>query len=221
MAACPKCNQQVQDNSAFCSSCGATLGGAPPPLLSSPVSLPDLQGQQSPVNPKAAAARMKSKPKVAPIMGLAISVAIAICAGIFMFMGKGCSSTKGVFVSQGAPLGNFTFTPKQCRSGQRMSMHGAVILGEGPTSGAVVVFRDPTKGELVKVEVPGSCRPPDYEICTEIIVDRQYCATYEISIQRTNTEVNRIRLIDGYLRLGCRFPQGGTISASIDFTNCD
>lgn len=141
--------------------------------------------------------------------------------GVMLFKGGSCSSVEGKFVSTGKPLGDFVFEPKQCRSGERMDFHGVTLLGKGPMSGAIMVIRDAVKGPLVKVEVPGSCQPPDYEVCTEVTIDKSECSTYKMRIERTNTSVNDIRLIDGSLDLDCNFHEGGTVKAKLDFDSCD
>ncbi len=102
-----------------------------------------------------------------------------------------------------------------------MNFFGAVLLGDGPNDGAVVVGSDPLKGNYVKVEVPKSCKPPDHEECTEILVDRKACSVFKVRLKRTNTTVNDIRLIDGSLKLKCKFPEGGTFKGKIKFDSCD
>jgi hypothetical protein len=136
-------------------------------------------------------------------------------------LGKGCSKPEGTLISKGKPAGDFTFVPKKCRSGERMQFFGAVMLGEGQQDGAVVAIHDPIKGKLVKVEVPGSCRPPDYEKCHEILIEQKQCSTFNVNVKRTNIIINEIVLIDGSLKLDCTFPEGGTIKADMKFENCN
>jgi hypothetical protein len=163
----------------------------------------------------------RSRGRTRLLSALILPVVLAVGVGFLVFRGGSCSSVEGRFVAQGAPLGTFTFVPAQCKSGQRMQIHGAVLVGKGPTEGGVMVFEDPTKGKLVKVELPGSCKPPDYEICTEVILDPKACSTYKVQIVRTNTTVNDIRLMDGKLALDCKFPEGGTATANLTFSSCD
>jgi len=139
----------------------------------------------------------------------------------FVFGKGGCSSVEGQFVATGEPLGSFTFIPASCRSGQRMNFFGVAILGKGPNDGAIVPIQDVTQGKMVKVEVPGSCQPPDLEICKEIDIKPEQCEVFELSVKRTNTTVNNIVLLDGYLKLDCKFPEGGTAKADMKFTSCD
>jgi len=163
----------------------------------------------------AGAARKRKK-----IWLIALPLNIAIMAGAF-FMVKGCSSVFGAFTATGEPLGNFTFVPKQCRSGQHMSFFGSVLLGEGPQDGAVVAIIDPVKGKIVKVEVPGSCEPPDYEKCKEVIIDPKYCSRYDVSIDKTGVMVNNIVMINGRVNVDCVFPGGGTAKGDVAFKRCN
>jgi hypothetical protein len=204
MILCKKCGKAMQDTDIFCSKCGTKLESGKKVVDGIQV------GQQKPVS--------KKKKKV--IFGIMYAIIIFGIAA-YMLVGKGCSSAKGDFISTGKPVGDFTFVPKQCRSGQRMNFFGAAILGEGPHDGAVVVINDALKGKIVKVEVPKSCKPPDHEECKEVIIEKKACSKYQISIKRTSTVVNDIRLIDGNLELECNFPEGGTLKAKIDFESCD
>jgi len=194
MLQCGHCGHENPDGSRFCNSCGKGLLGP--------------------------AMRQQGKtPRMIAIMVLPMVVLIGVAG--FMVMGKGCSSVEGGLVSAGQPLGDFTFTPAQCRSGQRMQFFGVVILGKGQNDGAVVPFIDTLKGKLVKVEVPGSCRPPDYEECREVVVEPKQCSRFAVSIRRTGTEVNDIRLLEGSMDIDCKFPEGGTLKGKMEFDRCD
>ncbi len=198
MRQCHNCRQQIVDDEAlYCSKCGTRL-------------------IEIPKSPATAPAARKRK----WIWLIAGALNLALVAGS-IFMVKGCSSVTGTFVAKGEPLGNFTFIPKQCRSGQRMSFFGSVLLGEGPQDGAVVAIMDPVKGKIVKVEVPGSCEPPDYEKCKEVIIDSKYCSRYEVSVNKTGIMVNNIVMIDGRVIVDCTFPGGGMAKGDITFERCN
>ncbi len=199
MRTCAQCGKQFGDDANFCSGCGALLPGATPP-------------PPKPITWRKKPARW--------LILLPLNIGITVSA--FYFIGvKGCSSVEGSLVSKGKPAGDFVFTPGRCRSGERMQFYGAVILGESRDDGAVVAIIDPVKGELVKIEVPGSCLPPDYEKCTEVIVDRKHCSRYEVAVTRTGTQVNRITLLEGRIDLDCAFPDGGSIHGGLQFERCD
>jgi hypothetical protein len=198
MRECHNChNQLVDDGALYCSKCGTRL-------------------VDMPAGPGTAASSKKRK-KLGLIL---IPLNIAIVAGAF-FLVKGCSSVSGTFIAKGEPLGNFTFVPKQCRSGQHMSFFGSVLLGEGPQDGALVAIIDPMKGKMVKVEVPGSCEPPDYEKCKEVIIDPKHCSRYDVIVNKTGIMVNNIVMIDGRVTIDCAFPGGGTAKGDITFDHCN
>lgn len=203
MKACPRCNHRTDDaDDRYCSRCGSAL--EPARVLTAEHGT-----------------AMKPARKKYSLALLIVGFNAALIGGTFMFGSKGCSKTEGSFVSAGRPVGDFTIVPKKCRSGQRMNFFGAVLLGEGPDDGAVVAIIDPVRGKLVKVEVPGSCRPPDREVCREVLIEPSMCSKFDVSVTRTSTEVNDIRLIDGHISLDCTFPEDGSVRANLKFENCD
>lgn len=203
MQTCPRCNHQTDDeDDRYCSRCGSPL-----------------EQVRTSVTEREKAARPALKKF--RLAFLIVGFNLALVGFIFMLGGRGCSKTEGTFVSAGRPVGDFTIVPKKCRSGQRMNFFGAVLLGEGPDDGAVVAIIDPVRGKLVKVEVPGSCKPPDREVCREVLIEPSMCSKFDVSVQRTSTEVNDIRLIDGHINLECTFPEDGSVHANLKFENCD
>jgi hypothetical protein len=196
MKKCASCGNTMEEKALFCSQCGSRVEIVPESLL-------------------------KPSRKKRSLIFIIPLVALQIAIFGYFFLGKGCSKTEGNLVSKGEPVGTFTFTPDACRSGQRMQFYGAVILGKDKHSGAVVVIEDPIKGKIVKIEVPGSCQPPDYEKCKEVIIDPAACNVYDMAVKRTSTVVNDIRLVDGHLRLNCEFKEGGSLQANMTFENCD
>ncbi|MBN1531492.1 MAG: zinc-ribbon domain-containing protein [Spirochaetes bacterium] len=193
MVQCRQCGHENPDGSLYCNRCGAGLDA---PAMRTP----------------------KKKPlRVMMFLPMAILLGVAM----YMVVGKGCSSVSGNLVSTGRPLGDFTFTPEQCRSGQRMQFFGVGILGKGQNDGAVLPMIDAARGKLVKIEIPGTCRPPDFEECTEVIVEPKQCSRFAVSIRRTGTEVNDIRLMEGSVELDCSFPEGGTLKGRMEFSRCD
>ena len=134
----------------------------------------------------------------------------------FVFLGKGCSSTEGTLVSKGPPLGDWTFKPDRCKSGQREQFFGAFVLGgkEGG-GGQIKLIRDQVKQTwVIQVTKPGA------EGARPITIDRSKCKGYGVSLHRTSTTVNDIRLLDGRLTLYCTYPKG-SISADIKLESCD
>jgi hypothetical protein len=102
-----------------------------------------------------------------------------------------------------------------------MLFFGAGGRGMGPTDGAVVAMIDQVKGKLVKVEIPGSCKPPDYEVCDEVVIDSKYCSRHEVIVNRTSVIVNEIFQVEGLMNLDCAFPGGGSVKGEITFKRCN
>jgi hypothetical protein len=102
-----------------------------------------------------------------------------------------------------------------------MQFFGAVLLGKRPTDGAVVAMINQVKGKLVKVEIPGSCKPPDYEVCDEMIVEQRQCSRYDVTVNRTSVMVNNIVLIEGRINVDCTFPGGGSVKGELIFERCN
>jgi hypothetical protein len=155
---------------------------------------------------------------------LVLSVALGLLGPLvalgLMLSSKDCSRTEGELVASGPPLGDFRFVPAQCRSGERMSFFGVVLVGKGPADGGILVGEDAVKGHFVKIEIPGSCKPPGYEICTERFVEPRDCGVFEAVARKTGVELNDRAVFEGRLKLDCRFPEGGTAKASITFGRC-
>lgn len=198
MRQCHNCRRQIDDDEAlYCSKCGTRL-----------VDIQTATGGTAP------------KRNIRKVLFVALGINLVIVGG-FLFMNKGCSRVTGTFVATGEPLGNFTFVPKQCRSGQHMNFFGSVLLGEGQQDGALVAVIDPVKGKTIKIEVPGSCEPPDYEKCKEVIIDPKYCSRYDVTVNKTGIMVNNIIMVDGKVNVDCVFPGGGTARGNITFEKCN
>jgi len=223
MSYCPRCGFDTDADDAFCRKCGAALAESGAPPIGSGVSMTGAPPVVLPaVRPVAGPSAATPKRRRARVIVAMVAVQLGVGGAIFATVGgDGCSSVTGSFVASGPPLGAFTFTPKMCRSGQRMSFFGVALLGAGPTDGGVLVIDDAVQGKLLKIEVPGSCQPPGYEVCTVVEVRPAQCTTFDVAIERTGTEVNDIRLIDGHATLDCALPEGGKLTAGVVFESCD
>ena len=204
MAFCSSCGTKFGDGDKFCSNCGAARKEDVPASVYGP--------EQGDV-----ATRKKVNVKK---LVLSSVFGLVIWGGLFMviFNSDGCSSTEGSLQAAGEPLGDFTFTPAQCKSGEHESFFGVFLLGDNSDAGGVKIVVDPRNGKFVQVEVPGSCRGDE---CTVVTLEPEKCSTFDVDIDRTNTYVNEIRLLDGHLNLDCKFPDGGTAKANIRFESCD
>jgi hypothetical protein len=147
--------------------------------------------------------------------------ALAVWAAVLLLVVHGCNGTGGELVSAGAPLGDFRFEAKACRSGERLGFFGAVLTGERPGEGRLVLIDDAVQGRIVTVEAPGSCQPPDDEACAGITIDPLRCATYDVVIERTSRARDPVARMEGRLRLDCHYPGGGRVRADVEFSGCD
>lgn len=140
---------------------------------------------------------------------------------IILFLVSKCSTViKGEIISEGNPAGNFSLSPLQCYSGQRMQFYG-VILSQGVKDGAVLTgIIDPIKGRIIKLRIPNSCQPDDDEDCKEIFIPKESCSIYKIHLEQTNVTINRIRALRGKLQLDCKLREGGSIKGTIEFDYC-
>lgn len=156
------------------------------------------------------------------VLGIAAS-------GAFTFFmmgggGDGPGNVEGQIYSRGAPHGDFTMTPTNCLSGEHESFFGVWL-----TSGLVKVDgRQGFQGGLklvkshlgqweVYLESPTDC---DGLRCTIRPVGFSDCSRYDVHVENTNTTFNDIRVRRGHAYLECSFPDGGALSASLDFKGC-
>lgn len=209
---CTRCGADTAEGDAFCRKCGADLGARPGEG-------PGMRTGRA-TGPAGGEALFRRNRK-ALWVALATGNALLLGGILFSVGGKGCGHVEGAVVSTGKPIGDFVFTPTTCKSGQRMSFFGVVLVGDGPTDGGMLVVVDPVQGKSLKIEVPGSCKPPDHEVCTEVLVRPDQCTTFDVVVDPTSTRVNNIRLMDGHARVECAFPEGGTLKVNLQFENCD
>lgn len=202
MPTCPQCGKHLETDAVFCSKCGNRLEAA---------ATSDKPGPQA-IRP------LKTKRKSKLLLLVPLNLAIV---GVAMFFAmKGCDKAEGTLVVTSQEHGDFTFTAMRCGSGQRMGFYGVIVVGEGPNDGGLLVIEDPVKGKLVRVEVPGSCKPPDLEECTEFTILKDQCSVFKSSVRNTSTTVNDVRLREGSLELDCSLEDGGTARAKIKFEGC-
>jgi len=205
MAFCMSCGAPLEEQDQFCGRCGTKRGAA------------ELVSDDPPGQVEATGLRKLGKPKLIFLMML--STLVWGGAFVFIFSSDGCSSTEGSLEATGKPLGDFVFTPAVCKSGEHESFYGVFLLGEHEDAGGVKVIVDPREGPFVQFEVPGSCNGGGQ--CTVVDIRREQCERFDIDIEKTNTTVNEIRLLDGRLGLKCAFDEGGWLAGDVTFESCD
>lgn len=203
MQSCPQCGERLESDDVFCSKCGTRVDAQPASAAPGP----------QPIRP------VKTRKRRSKLL-LLLPIQLAIAGAAAFFVMKGCDKAEGTLVVTSQEHGDFTFTAMRCGSGQRMGFFGVIVAGEGPNDGGILVVEDPVKGKLVRVEVPGSCEPPDLEECTEFTILKDQCSVFKSSVRNTNTTVNDVRLREGYLELDCSLEDGGTARAKIKFEGC-
>jgi hypothetical protein len=218
---CSQCSMPLSPDARFCNNCGLAVapGQRPAPQWGAPAAPPVPPGLPQVGMPFGGpiAAPVPNPAKVVRRMATAMVLIAVLGIVPFFFLAGGCSSTEGAVVSQGQPLGDFTFTPKECKSGQHEGFHGVFLLPEADNGGGIKIVNDPVRNTwVIHVEVPGSCSPT----CKVVTLDPTKCATYDVAVERTNTTVNDIRLLDGRLNLRCSF-EDGSASANVKFEGCD
>jgi hypothetical protein len=166
----------------------------------------------------AKAQRSGKRGKVISFLGAGVGIVVAVVAVAFGAVGGSCSSVEGKFVAKGDPLTKFTMRPTECRSGQRKNFFGVMLLSEKKKNQAIKILEDPTKGMVVQVQIPSSCKN---NRCKFVTFGEDACDTFDLEVNRTSTSVNDIRLLEGHLKLKCKFDEGGTAKASLKFSRCD
>ncbi len=198
MRFCVSCGREAQSGDAFCAGCGKPLALPPP--------------QDG--------LRKRQHPNGRRIGCFIVGHFIALVGVLAFFLtGKGCAEVSGELTVTGLPGGDARFVPELCRSGQHRSFFG-VSLVRKVSGGALLAIQDPIQGKVVKVELPGPCGTPG-GACPALELRPDRCTALDLVLERTNTEVNDIRLLDGHLTLDCALPEGVRVQGRFEFSNCD
>jgi hypothetical protein len=132
-------------------------------------------------------------------------VIAAIAVGTFLLVAR--TEVSGTLTTRGS-LGERTYTPDDCTSGQRSGFSGVELTSKADDERVVRLARDPTRGNLLIVEARGASRP-------EAVIDSKACKQFEIRVDRTSTTINDIVVLEGDANLDC--PE---ISGHVTFAGC-
>ncbi len=168
---------------------------------------------------KAAAERAARRSTLRRVGGFSLAVVLftALLIMLPLTLGERSeSSAKGSLVGVGEPFGDFAMTVTDCASGQPQFFHG-VVLSSARAGEMIRVVIDPLQGTVVQLQLPQMCREAP---CAPVALDRGECPVFDIRVQDTGAERDDIRVLEGHLRLDCRFGAGGTAKADITFS-CD
>ena len=153
-------------------------------------------------------------------IGWGIFVAACVVGPIiamFALGGFGEGEVKGELLGSGPLVGSFALKADACRSGEADGFLG-VYLGEtGRSDARLKAFQDPAYGKMVQLQVPGSCEGPR---CKQITLKDESCARFAVRIEKTNTTINDVRVLDGELSLDCELVSGDRISGELRFEGC-
>jgi len=203
MARCKKCRNSLGLDDQFCSMCGAEATH-------------QCEGDKfckecgKPISEK------KKRPGKVNLAGV-----LVLSTAVVSFLLLSGPDAEGSFSSTGGTMGDFTIVADRCGSGERQGFFGAFVTGDGPTKGGLKIIQDPmTDVWSVLVEIPGSCKAPDYEVCTVVPLPLDQCATRDVSVARTGNRFNSMYTVEGRLNLSCSLDDGGTVNASISFDDC-
>jgi hypothetical protein len=141
------------------------------------------------------------------IAGAVVGVTVAIIAAVspetlfgFMTGGRSIKSmmpkpeVSGEFTASGGALGQWTFKPDKCSSGERDGFFGVWLTKKGDKDHWVKVAKNPATGQfVVTVRIPGTDKGQVFKKCKVL----------DGSVVRTNTRVNRIWALNGNVKIDC------------------
>lgn len=117
-------------------------------------------------------------------------------------------NVSGSFQATGGDLGNWSFSPDSCVSGERQGFFGVMLFKQGDESHFVKLAKDPTTGQTVlTVPVPGTDKGLVIRSCKQL----------DGRVQRTNVRFNRIWCVEGSLQADC---PSAHFSGQATFKNC-
>jgi len=101
----------------------------------------------------------------------------------------------GEFTASGETLGEWTFKPNHCRSGERDGFFGVWLTNKEDKDHWVKVAKNPTNNQMVvTVKIPNTDKGKVF----------QECKVLNGSVVRTNTKVNTIWAVQGKLKIDCK-----------------
>jgi hypothetical protein len=148
---------------------------------------------------------------------VAASLGMAFC----MF---GSSEVKGQITANGKPFGNYVLKPEACYSGEHQSFFGVWVApklrklnGREGFQGGIKLVKSHLEEWSVYVESPVECEGFK---CAIQELKKEHCPVFDVDVRNTSTTVNDIRVREGHAKLECRYPGGGTLTASLTFDGC-
>jgi len=131
--------------------------------------------------------------------------------------GFGGGEVTGALRGSGPLVGDFTLAADACGSGEPDGFLGVYLGASDRSDARLKAFQDPIYGNTVLLQVPGSCDGPR---CKQVILSGESCERFAVSVEKTNTTINDVRVLDGELSLECRLASGDIISGELRFEGC-
>lgn len=125
-------------------------------------------------------------------MPIFIAVAMLGTAPIFFLAS---SDIEGSLRTSGR-LGDATFVPDHCESGQAFGFFGVELSSEAQPGRRIRLLRDALKGSMVTVEVTGASQPL-------AVFGAADCRRIDVNVRKTNTIVNSIYVVEGRASIEC------------------
>jgi hypothetical protein len=125
----------------------------------------------------------------------------------------GCSSkVTGTVTATEGKLGDVTYRPNKCQSGEHWSYFGVALFVEGDSGSKIEIVQDPKKGWFLKIAIPDSKKM--------LVLEEDVCKKLDVDIHKTHTRVNNIVLVEGTAVFDCR--QGdGRVKGDLKLENCN
>jgi len=130
-------------------------------------------------------------------------------------------SVEGTVRSRGQPFGDRERELTTCYSGDRQNYFGVALKPEDrsfDSAGGVKILKNAADQWAVYVERPLGCVPAQCEL---VELDRKQCSVFDVDVRNSGITVNEIRGHKGRAKLECRFPEGGSLSAALEFSGCN
>lgn len=144
--------------------------------------------------------------RVSSGLGGAIAVGpIVLIIAVVMFLSAFSSSTQGSF-TLGGDLGDTTFTPDWCESGQLKGFHGVELTSDASPGLTVRAMQDPVRGTLLVV-ARGGGKP--------VVITPEECTSLHVRVERGNTNVNDVWAVGGSASADCPALKG-----TVTFDGC-
>jgi hypothetical protein len=188
---------------------GAPAGYGGPPAFGAP---PGAGGPQIPAFPVPQPMLPKKRSRAGLIVKVVLGLLVAGGIGFFIWY-MSWSRVDGKIVSSGGPLGSWSASFDECRSGDAFTpdFFGVDLLTASPRVHVQVQGGD-AKATVV-VGSPAGDEP-------HVDLSREVCSKFDVSVSWGNAEVNDVDTVEGAVHLDCAPSGGGRIQLDAEFKSC-